>query len=164
VLAFLPGAERRLSPQGVSLFGLDYYSPWLGRLVPRRDRLGRLEVRYDPRDISHVYVRDPETGEFRSVGRRDGRDTPMTLWEHEGDRARRRAANARPDTEKVTFRRRIAEIVGGSKPSKVNLRDAVRRTHAAEAGKPYEAMSQSASAAPAERPIREKRRLPVEDW
>ncbi len=30
VLAFLPGAERRLSPQGVSLFALDYYSRWLG--------------------------------------------------------------------------------------------------------------------------------------
>src|SRR5208337_4190191 len=99
VLAFLPGAERRLSPQGVSLFALDYYSPWLGGLVPRRDRLGRLEVRFDPRDISHIYVRDPETREFRSVGRRDGSLAPMTLWEHEGDRARRRAANARSDAE-----------------------------------------------------------------
>ncbi|MFK4532041.1 transposase InsO family protein [Bradyrhizobium ottawaense] len=48
VLAFLPGTERRLSPQGVSMFALDYYSPWLGCLVPQRDRLGRLEVRYDP--------------------------------------------------------------------------------------------------------------------
>ena len=164
VLAFLPGAERRLSPQGVSLFALDYYSPWLGGLVPRRDRLGRLEVRYDPRDISHIYVRDPETREFRSVGRRDGRLAPMTLWEHEGDRSRRRAANARSDTEKVKFQRRIGEIVGGSKPSKVDLRDAVRRIHSAEAGKPYEAMRPPAPEVPAERPIREKRLLPVEEW
>jgi len=164
VLAFLPGMERRLSPQGVSLFALDYYSPWLGGLVPRRDRLGRLEVRYDPRDISHIYVRDPETREFRSVGRRDGRLASLTLWEHEGDRARRRAATARSDTEKVKFQRQIAEIVGGSKPSKVELRDAVRRSHAAEAGKLYEAMCPTASEVPAERPVREKRRLPVEDW
>ena len=42
-----------------------------------------------------------------------GDSTPITLWEHEGDRARRRAANARSDTEKVKFQRRIAEIVGG---------------------------------------------------
>ena len=34
------------------------------------------------RDISHIYVRDLETREFRSVGRRDGRLGPMTLWEH----------------------------------------------------------------------------------
>lgn len=63
----------------------------------------------------------------------------------------------------MKFQRRIAEIVGG-KPSKVDLRNAVRRTHAAEAGKPYEAMRSSAPAVPAERPVREKRRLPVEDW
>ena len=164
MLAFLPRRERRLSPQGVSLFALDYYSPWLGCLVPRRDRLGRLEVRYDPRDISHIYVRDPETGEFRSVGRRDGRLAPMTLWEHEGDRARVRAAHARSDSEKVQLQRRIAEIVRGLKTSKVELRDAVRRTHAVEAGKPYETMRPSAPAEPAEHPVREKRRLPVEDW
>ncbi len=164
VLSFLPGAERRLSPQGASLFALDYYSPWLGGLVPRRDRLDRLEVRYDPRDISHIYVRDPETREFRSVGRRDGRLTPMTLWVLEGDRARRRAANARSDTEKVKFQRQIAKIVAGSKPSKGDLRDAVRRTHAAEASKLHEAMRPMACETPMERPVREKRRLPVEEW
>lgn len=164
VLAFLPGAERRLSPQGVSLFALDYYSPWLGSLVPLRDRLGRLEVRYDPRDISHIYVRDPETREFRSVERRDGRLDPITLWEHAGDRARRRAANARSDTEKVKFQRRIAEIVRGSKPSKAKLRDAVRRIHSVEAGKPYEAIRPPAPEVPVERPIRQKRLLPVEEW
>ena len=43
VLGVLPGAERRLSPQGVSLFALDYYSPWLESLVPPGYRLGRLE-------------------------------------------------------------------------------------------------------------------------
>src|SRR5690606_19677843 len=72
LLAFLPGTERRISPQGVSMFALDYYSPWLGGLVPRRDLLGKAEVRYDPRDISHIYIRDPETRTFRSVERRDG--------------------------------------------------------------------------------------------
>ena len=30
-----------------------YYAEWLGGLVPERDRIGKLEVRYDPRDISH---------------------------------------------------------------------------------------------------------------
>ncbi len=121
-------------------------------------------MRYDPRDISHIYVRDPETREFRSVGRRDGRRDPITLWEYGGDRARRRAANARSDAEKVTLRRQIAEIAGGSKHSKVKLRDAVRRIHSAEAGKPYEAIRPPAPEVPAERPIREKRLLAVEEW
>lgn len=135
----------------------------LGGLVPQRDRLGRLEVRYDPRDISHIYIRDPETREFRTVERRDGLVTSMTLWEHEGDRAHRRAINARSEVEKVTFRRRIAEIAGGQKPSKVDLRNAVRRTHAAKAAKPYDAM-RAPTPAPAEHPVRQKRHLPVEDW
>lgn len=118
LLAFMPGTERRISPQGVSMFALDYFSPWLGGLVPQRDRLGRVEVRYDPRDISHIYVRDPETRGFRAVERRDGALSPMTLWEHDGDRTHRRATNARSEVEKVTLRRRIAEIAGGQKPSK----------------------------------------------
>ena len=60
LLSFLPGTERRLSPQGISMFAVHYYASWLGGLIPQRDRLGKLEVRYDPRDISHIYVRDPE--------------------------------------------------------------------------------------------------------
>lgn len=77
LLAFLSGADRRLSPQGISMFALDYYSPWLGGLVPQLGRLGRLEVRCDPRDISHIYIRDPETKEFRAVERRDGLLAPI---------------------------------------------------------------------------------------
>lgn len=163
LLAFMPGTERRISPQGVSMFALDYYSPWLGELVPQRDRLGKLELRYDPRDISHIYARDPETREFRSVERRDGMLASMTLWEHEADRLQRRNANARTDVEKVTLRRRIAEIAGGSKPSKAELRNAVRKSHAADAPKPYDAM-RPATPAPVDHPVRPKRPLPVEDW
>lgn len=163
LLAFMPGTERRISPQGVSMFALDYYSPWLSELVPQRDRLGKLELRYDPRDISHVYVRDPATREFRSVERRDGMLAPMTLWEHEADRLSRRTANARTDVEKVMLRRQISEITGGPKPSKAELRNAVRKSHAADAPKPYDAM-RPATPVPADHPVRPKRRLPVEDW
>ncbi|MFC3721923.1 Mu transposase C-terminal domain-containing protein [Neoaquamicrobium sediminum] len=163
LLAFMPGTERSLSPQGISLFAHDYYSPWLGELVPQRDRLGKLDVRYDPRDISHVYIRDPETRDFRPVGRRDGMLAPVTLWEHEADRLQRRAANVRSNAEKVKLRRRIADIAGGPKPSKAELRNSVRKSHAADAPKPYDAM-RPATPAPADHPVRQKRRLPVEDW
>ncbi|BAV52711.1 5-methyltetrahydrofolate--homocysteine methyltransferase (plasmid) [Mesorhizobium loti] len=94
---------------------------------------------------------------------KDGMLAPITLWEHEADRLQRRAANARTDVEKVTLRRRIAEIAGGTKPSKAELRNAVRRSHAADAPKPYDAM-RPAAPAPADHPARPKRRLPVEDW
>ncbi|WP_244399858.1 MULTISPECIES: Mu transposase C-terminal domain-containing protein [unclassified Agrobacterium] len=163
LLSFLPGTERQLSPQGISMFALHYYSTWLGIFVPERDRLGKLEVRYDPRDISHVYIRDPETRQFRPVERRDGHLTSLTLWEHEAERARRRTMNQRPNVEKVAFRREIGAIVVAAKPSKRQLRDAVRSAHAAAAEKPY-AVMQPPAPPPAEHPPRQKSRLPVEDW
>ena len=43
------------------------------------------------------------------------------------------------------------------------LRNAVRKIHATGAPKPYDAM-RPATPAPAEHPVRQKRRLPVEDW
>lgn len=163
LLSFLPGSERQLSPQGVSMFALHYYSPWLGALIPKRDRLGKLEVRYDPRDISHVYVRDPETRQFRPVARRDGQLTSLTLWGHEAERAQHRATNHRSSVEKVAFRREITAIAAAAKPTKRQLRDAVRNAHATAVAKPYEAMQPQAPG-PTEHPKREKRRLPVEDW
>ena len=79
LFAFLPGGERRLTPQGVSVNAIDYYSPWLGVFVPERDRLGKTEMRYDPRDLSHIYLRHPRTNAFQVVCRRDGRTAPVTL-------------------------------------------------------------------------------------
>src|SRR5690606_20726618 len=105
LLTFLPGAERRLTQQGVSMFALDYYDHWLGPLISRRDRLPKLEVRYDPRDISHIYVRDPETLQFRPVKRRDGLKTSLTLWEHRADRVYRRGINDQSEIGKVARRR-----------------------------------------------------------
>ncbi len=163
LLSFLPGAERQLSPQGINMFALHYYSPWLGALIPQRDRLGKLEVRYDPRDISNVYIRDPETRQFRPVERRDGQRTPLTLWEQEAERSFRRSANHRSSVEKVAFRREITAIAAAAKPTKRQLRDAVRSAHATAAVKPYEAVRPQAPD-PAGHPEREKRRLPVEDW
>ncbi|NTI26763.1 transposase (plasmid) [Rhizobium rhizogenes] len=163
LLSFLPGTERQLSPQGISMFALHYYAPWLGVLVPQRDRLGKLEIRYDPRDISHVYVREPETRLYRPVERRDGRLTSLTLWEFEAERARRRTTNQRSSVEQVAFRREIASIAATAKPSKGQLRDAVRSAHAAAAVKPHLAMQQQEPAT-AGHPGRQKRTLPVEDW
>ncbi|NNH41874.1 Mu transposase C-terminal domain-containing protein [Rhizobium laguerreae] len=163
LLSFLPGADRQLSPQGVSMFAIHYYSPWLGILVPQRDRLGKLEVRYDPRDISHIYIRDPDTRQFRAVERRDGNLASLTLWEHEAERTRRRDTNRRSSVEKVVFRREIAAIADAAKPSKRQLRDAVRFAQAAGAAKPFEALRPQPPDL-AVHPSRQKRSLPVEDW
>lgn len=164
LLSFLPSAGRQLSPQGLSMFALHYYCSWLGSFVPERDRLGKLEVRYDPRDISHIYVRDPDTRSFRPVGRRDGRIEPVTLWEHDAERAQLRAINQRSSIEKVALRREISAIADASKLSKRERRDAVRRAHATAAKKPYASIAPGEAPANRAHPKRQKNRLPVEDW
>ena len=162
LLNFLPRSNRRLTQQGISMFALDYYSTWLGRIIAQRDRLSKLEVRYDPRDISHIYVHDPETSEFRPVERRDGCLTPVTLWEHRGERDRRRSLDTRSEAEKVALRREITAVVEHSKRRNSELRDSVRGAHAAEAPKIYDSVS--VPSPPPFHPVREKRRLSVEDW
>jgi putative transposase len=162
-----------LTPQGVSFGALDYYAPWLGKLVPERDRLGMLEVRGDPRDLSHIYVRHPHTGLFQPAPRRDGRMEPITLWEHKRNRAARRAAAGRSPEMKVALRRAISEIADAAqRPSKISragsatksaLRAAARSAHAMSADKPYRAMAPDAVPSLEHLP-REKRALPMEEW
>ncbi|MGO9390245.1 Mu transposase C-terminal domain-containing protein [Rhodoblastus sp.] len=171
LLNFLPGVRRRLTPQGVELFALHYCAPWLGVFVPERDRIGKLEIRYDPRDIGRIYLRDPGDAVFRVATRRDGVTSSVTLWEHLRDRRERRAAQARTATEKVAIAREIGEIVGTARTSrthtarasKAERRDALRAAKAAEAPKPHQTM-EPAVEAPAPHPARAKRLLPVENW
>ncbi len=60
-ISFLPEQERTLRPTGIHLFDLRYWSPALSADVGRTPR--RLIVKYDPRDMSRVFVRRP-TGNF----------------------------------------------------------------------------------------------------
>ena len=172
LINFLPGGERRLTPQGVSVHAIDYFAPWLGELVPERDRIGKLEMRTDPRDLSHIYLRHPRSRTFVPVVRRDGNETPITLWEHERARTLRRAPEAN-----LEMRRAITAIVAGARapsrqpalaaPNKSALRAAARGAQARALAKPYDAMAVEPSRladAPTEHRRRPRRRLPVEEW
>uniref|UniRef100_UPI0026399364 transposase n=1 Tax=Maricaulis sp. TaxID=1486257 RepID=UPI0026399364 len=165
LLNFLPRKSRRISPQGISLFALDYYEPWLGSLVARRDRLDPLDVRYDPRDISHIYVRDPDAGICRPVKRRDGVTLAITLWQHKADRMRRRADGRGRVQDKTAIRREITATVAGAETTKRQLKERVRARHAAEAEKPYASLAAAAAPTPAKPdPDRPRRVFPVEEW
>jgi putative transposase len=165
LLNFLPRTTRRISPQGVSLFAIDYFEHWLGPLVARRDRLAPLDLCYDPRDISQIYIADPDTRVWRPVGRRDGMTMSITLWQHEADRARRRKNQQRPVQDKTLLRREIAATVAGAKSKKVHLREMTRARHAAGATKPYQdARTVSEAANPGPEPDRPRRVFPVETW
>jgi putative transposase len=165
LLNFLPRKTRKISPQGISLFAIDYFEPWLGPLVARRDRLEPLDLCYDPRDISHVYVKDPDTQAWRPVRRRDGLAEPITLWQHQADRQRRREIQRRPVQEASAIRREIAATAAAAKTPKSRLKEMTRARHATEANKPYADFA--APSVPTQEkldPDRPRRVFPVEDW
>jgi putative transposase len=165
LLNFLPRKTRRISPQGVSLFAIDYFEHWFGPLVARRDRLAPLDLCYDPRDISRIYMADPDTRVWRPVRRRDGVATPITLWKHEADRTRQRESQQRPVEDKTLLRREIAATVAGAKSKKAHLREMTRARHAAGATKPYQdAKTVSEAVNPGPEPDRPRRVFPIETW
>ena len=165
LLNFLPRTTRRISPQGVSLFAIDYFEHWLGPLVARRDRLAPLDLCYDPRDISRIYIADPDTRVWRPVGRRDGMTMSITLWQHEADRARQRQSQQRPVQDKTILRREIAATVAGAQSKKAHLREMTRARHAADAPKAYHSAGQASEAAyPGPDTDRPRRVFPVETW
>lgn len=168
LLHFLPNERRALTPQGVSINAIDYYGDVLGPLVPDRDRLGKLDFRYDPRDVSRVYLHHPQTKEFVPVGRRDGSVEKITLWEHALGRRDRRSRSGTTEKDKVRFQRQIWAISDSAHArniaaKKIEVRNKVRAQHAAAAPKPYQAMEPETPAAPPS-PRPSKKRLPMEEW
>jgi putative transposase len=55
-LTFLPEDERTLQPNGIHIFGLRYWSAALAADVGRTSKR-RLLIKYDPRDLSRIFVR-----------------------------------------------------------------------------------------------------------
>jgi len=88
-VSFLPDEERKLRPDGIHLFGLRYWSSALTADIGRVEE--KLLVKYDPRDLSRVFVRRP-TGNFVEARYADLTLPAITLSEA---RAAHRALNAK---------------------------------------------------------------------
>lgn len=83
----LPYKWRNARRDGIHLFDIRYWSDALIDLLGRHE--AKLQVRYDPRDLSRVYVRRPD-GRFIEAQYKNLAWEPVSLWEHQ--RARRRLA------------------------------------------------------------------------
>jgi putative transposase len=79
LLDFLPFEERTVRRDGVRLFNVLYQDGALAHLVD--DGGGRRRVKYDPRDLSAVFVELP-TGDHIRVPYADIGRPAVTLWEH----------------------------------------------------------------------------------
>lgn len=87
-VSFLPEERRKLRPDGVWLHGLPYWSNVLSTDLggPKRDLL----VKYDPRDISRVFVERP-SGRFIEARTRDLAFPSISLREWNQQRSEIRA-------------------------------------------------------------------------
>uniref|UniRef100_UPI002623064B Mu transposase C-terminal domain-containing protein n=1 Tax=Pseudomonas sp. TaxID=306 RepID=UPI002623064B len=80
LIDFLPFEERILQKTGVQLFGFEYVSPQLRG--HRGIKKAKLRVKYDPRDISRVWV-EVGPGNFAEARWRQLGMPPMSKWERE---------------------------------------------------------------------------------
>jgi putative transposase len=97
---FLPFEERVVRRDGVRLFGIVYQDGGLAHLVDHGP--GKLRVKYDPRDLSAVFV-ELLTGDHVRVPYADLSRQPITLWEHREATQRLRREGRRTVDEHAIF-------------------------------------------------------------
>lgn len=78
-VSFLPSEQRKVRRDGIHLFDLRYWSDALAGYVGRRD--GKVVVRYDPRDLSAVWV-ELVGGRYVEARYRNLEIPPVSLWEY----------------------------------------------------------------------------------
>jgi putative transposase len=76
---FLPFERRLIRRDGIQLFRIHYWDNALSVLAGRSEH--KCLIRYDPRDLSKVYVKDASSGGFLVVPYRDLNHPPITLME-----------------------------------------------------------------------------------
>jgi putative transposase len=99
-LSFLPAVPRQIRRDGIHLFNIRYWdnvlSPWAGRLKKP------LLVKYDPRNLSRIHVRDPDRKHW-PVPYADLRQPPIALWELEAANKQARQDGRKMNTEEAIF-------------------------------------------------------------
>ena len=78
LLDFLPFERRLVRREGVFLRSIGYWSDVLRTWIGARERM---IVRYDPRDLSRVYLLAPD-GRYYDLTYRDLGRPAISLWEH----------------------------------------------------------------------------------
>lgn len=79
---FLPFEPRLIRRDGIQLFRIHYWDHALTPLAGRSDR--PFMIRYDPRDLSRVFVKEAGDDGYLVVPYRDLARPPITLMEHRG--------------------------------------------------------------------------------
>lgn len=82
LIDFLPIERRTLQRHGFMLDHIAYYSNALSPMIANRKKYGSFIIRRDPRDISRIYILDPESHTYLEIPYRTISRPYVTLWEH----------------------------------------------------------------------------------
>lgn len=132
---FLPVIRRTLTRTGFVIDHVHYFANALKPWISRRDSLGPFIIRRDPRDISRVWVLEPEGRNYVEIPYRTMANPAVSLWEHRQALARLRERGAAQVDEAALFRmieqmHQITETA--TKTTKRVRRDAERRKHTSD--------------------------------
>ncbi|UYY80614.1 DDE-type integrase/transposase/recombinase [Arthrobacter sp. YA7-1] len=133
---FLPVIRRTLTRTGFVIDHVHYFSNALSPWISRRDTLGPFLIRRDPRDISRIWVLEPDRHLYIEVPYRTMANPAVSLWEHKHALARLHERGISQVDEAALFRmiEQMREIAGtATKTTKRMRRDTERRNIAATA-------------------------------
>lgn len=135
---FLPVVRRTLTRTGFVIDHVHYFSNALKPWISRRDSLGPFLIRRDPRDISRIWVLEPDGLLYIEVPYRTMANPAVSLWEQRHALARLHERGIAQVDEAVLFRmiEQMREIAStASKTTKRMRRDAERRNTTTTAAK-----------------------------
>ena len=129
---FLPVIRRTLTRTGFVIDHIHYYADALKPWIARRERLPAFLIRRDPRDISRLWVLEPEGQHYLEIHYRTLSHPAVTLWEQRQALAKLRQLGREQVDESALFRMigQMREIVTtAQKATRKARRDADRRQH-----------------------------------
>ncbi|WP_435874864.1 Mu transposase C-terminal domain-containing protein [Nonomuraea dietziae] len=81
LIDFLPVIRRMLTRTGFTIDHVQYYSDVLKPWIAHRARLEKFVLRRDPRDLSRIWVLDPDGHAYLPVPYRTLSRPPISVWE-----------------------------------------------------------------------------------
>lgn len=147
---FLPVIRRTLTRTGFVIDHIHYYADALKPWIARRDRLPTFLIRLDPRDISRIWVLEPEGLHYLEIPYRTLSHPAVTLWEQRQALAKLRQQGREQVDESALFRMigQMREIVTtAQKATRKARRDADRRQHLKTSAPPNKPTPPETSAA-----------------
>lgn len=129
-LDFLPFVERTVQEYGIAFEGVNYWSDALRRFVHAKDptslKLKRQFIcRYDPRDLSRIWMYDPDSRNYIEVPYRNLARPAISIWELRAAKKTLREDSMSSTNEELIFKTidRMRELVASeSKQTKAARR------------------------------------------